>query len=134
MDEKERIYNDIRKRIRRKYENRKEFISHVAGYLFAMFFMWFIISSPYDFLNTHDLGTNIARIISGMWTIGILIHGVQFMMDEMRENAINRELERHEMFRGKLKNEERAYRLQDDGEIIADDYDDYDEAPRRDRI
>lgn len=131
----EDIYNDIRKRIQKKYDARKEILTHLVAYSFVMFFLWVVIFSPMDLTSGNQFGHIIAKLLTGAWTLGILVHLTQFMLDEQRERAIDRELAQYMPNAGKLKNEDAFYRLSDDGEILADDYeDDSSEGRRQERI
>ncbi|MEQ8675152.1 MAG: 2TM domain-containing protein [Aggregatilineales bacterium] len=137
MDDKnlEKIYKDIRKRVHEKYEKRKEFAIHATIFTFSMLFVWLVIFSPNDF-GDSGIFEIFATAISCLWAIGFVAHGVDFGFTEMRENAIDREIERTRLFGegGKLKNEDIGLRLREDGEFIDFDYDAIDnDEPRQDR-
>lgn len=127
--ELEKIYKDIRKRVHEKYEKRKEFAMHATIFGFSMFLLWFVLYSPSDFGDGNILKA-ILTIFSCLWAIGFVAHGVDFGFTEMRENAIDREIERTRLFgdMGKLKNEDVGMRLRDDGEFVGFDLQDDDEA------
>ncbi len=115
MDEK--IYEDIINRVKKRYDRRKEYFSHAVAYLAAMGMMWFVWLDPSDFMKGFGV---LGAIITVPWTIGILIHSVQWLFDELQERAVNVQLARAGINTAyvKAKREERLVRLSDDGELI----------------
>lgn len=124
----ERIYKDIRKRVKDKYDKRKEFAIHLAMFLMAMFGIW-------NVLSLAGLFKDLAGIFSVLWGMGLIAHFLDFYFHELQEREIQVELGRAGIApqSNKLKNtasvdDERYVRLSDDGELIdidpleADDY------------
>jgi hypothetical protein len=134
-DEQQQLYKDIRKRVHERFEKRKEFFSHLAGYLFSMIGTWFFLLQMDTF--SHENWTVMATIITVFWSMGIVIHGTQYVFDELRERTIERELERAGIVPGSLRDkakreqfghDEKVMRLSEDGEleeIGVSDYEDY---------
>ena len=133
-EERYSLYKEIEKRVRKRIDRRKEFFSHLAAYLVGMIGVWGF------WLNFHQFGEGFWGAAAGLvtvgWTMGIIIHFVQFWLDEMGEREIDAELEKAGLRTpraGKSKREEDDYdermmRLGKDGELeeIEDDF--YDEA------
>ena len=122
--EEQRLYKDIRKRVHQRFEKRKEFFSHLAAYLFTMIGTWFFML-PMDTFS-HENWTVIATIITIGWSMGLVIHGTQYIFDELRERTIERELERAGIVPGFLRDkakreqidhDEKVMRLSEDGEL-----------------
>ena len=115
MDEK--IYEDIIKRVKKRFDRRKEYFSHAVAYLAAMGMMWFVWLEPSDFMKGFGI---LGAIITVPWTIGILVHSVQWLFDELQERAIDRQLTHAGIDTAyvKAKREERLVQLSDDGELI----------------
>src|SRR5262245_51556467 len=126
-------YDAIRKRAEKRVKDRIGFYIHLAIFIVVNVFLWglgFVTESlefPWPLLVT--LG----------WGIGLVAHGLVVYlesgpMDRMREQAIQREIEAEKRRLGirddgetddagvpaksKRKNEERALRLGDDGELV----------------
>ncbi len=131
----EKIYKDIRKRVHKTYEKRKEYAIHATAFIVSMVVLWLFIFNPGNF-GGRGFFEFIATLISGVWAIGFAVHSVDFLMTELRERAIKREIERTRLFNGvpKLKNNDmNAYvgmRLSEDGELLEFDYDESDESSR----
>lgn len=127
-----RIYEDTKRRIKKRYNQRAEVISHAIAFAISIPALWFVLLGTSWF--SGDTWESIAALGSIGWLIGLSIHLSQHMIYEMRERAINRELDRLGMFDAteKAKRDsappERLVRLSDDGEII----DLYNEDDRRD--
>jgi len=127
----EQIYKDIRKRMHKKFEQRKEFGMHAVAYGFSMLFIWLILFSPGS-IGGRGIFEFIATLFSGAWTLGILMHGIDFGVSELRERAITQEIERVRLF-DKRKNDDIAYRLSDDGEILENSGESSPDDARQDR-
>lgn len=115
-DPQKEIYKAITKRVKKRFDRRKEFFSHLVGYSVTMAFIWGA------WLNLSQFGEGISGIAAALvtvgWTIGIFIHGTQWYFSELEDRALERELERAGLYSGKLKNDERLVRLSDDGELL----------------
>ena len=128
MQNDEQIYNDIKKRIDDLYGKRAEFFSHLVGFVVVMVIAWGFTDIGYD------LGP-IGEIFSVLWLMGLSIHAVQTYFEEMKERALQRELERvglltpRQVEKAKHHPPERLVHLSDDGELI--DYDDDQQAQYR---
>ena len=114
--ESERIYKDIRKQVKNKYDKRKEFAIHLAMFLMAMYGIWGVLSLA-------GLFKDLAGIISVLWGMGVIAHFLDFMFNELQEREIQTELERAGIVpqSTKLKNttpDDRFVRLSDDGELV----------------
>ena len=128
-EERHTIYQDVRQRVHKRFERRKEFFSHLVGYVVSIIGFW-LFWNPIAF---GDGGWGIAAALATLgWTIGILIHMVQFAFDEWGERAIDAELERvglttyqqRKSKRAEDQEDERLMRLGEDGELVEmqDDY------------
>ncbi len=110
---------EIRKRITRRYDNRKEFFGHLAAFLAFNGLMW-------GYFHPTDAGYTIAIIITGLWGMGILIHAVQYITTEASERAIEKAIERERQYRAGYyvpepemkRKRQRLSDLADDGELI----------------
>ncbi|GAB4516175.1 MAG: hypothetical protein OHK0046_21040 [Anaerolineae bacterium] len=119
LSEMEKLYGDIRERISKRYESRMEFTIHVAFFVIAtigLFFMW-----------NNELATlflrNVCTGLLGLWFFGLVGHVINFAFEEMRENAIERELQRvglltpHQIEKAKHP-PQRLVMLGEDGELV----------------
>ena len=114
--EAERIYKDIRKQVKNKYEKRREFAIHFAMFLMAMYGIWIVLSLA-------GLFKDLAGIISVLWGMGLIAHFLDFLFHELQEREIQVELERAGIVpqSNKFKNttpDDRYVRLSDDGELV----------------
>lgn len=122
-EEMQYIYKDIKKRMHARYESRAELAGHLAAYIIIAVIGGFAIGA-YD--------QTLWRVLGLLWTAGIFIHAVTTYFEEMREKAIDRELERYglrprvELESEKVKrdglSDARLVTLSDDGELV--DYQD----------
>jgi hypothetical protein len=116
------IYNDIKHRVKKLYDKRKEVASHFIPFVFFMIFVWFVWLSPAELIDRSGWGI-IMGLVSAGWTAGLLVHIVQWLFEEFEERAVRRELERSgiggytRMLQEKAKRGERLVRLSDDGEL-----------------
>jgi hypothetical protein len=128
-DELRMIYEDIRARVNARYVSRTMFAGHLVAFLVTtMIIVLFARSGMLLGLPDNLINYGIAA-----WFIGICIHTVNWLLTEMRERAIQKELERFGLrsyeryFLEKQKRDnnqqERLVRLTNDGEIV-DYYDD----------
>jgi hypothetical protein len=129
------IYEDVKKRVYERYEMRTSFAGNLAGFAGTVFV-------TYVFAQMNILPGflhNILPWIMGFWLIGLSVHSVNWLLYELRERAVRREIDRiglgwyDRRLMAKRKRmsdepEERLVRLSDDGEIIDlyhDEYADY---------
>ena len=123
------IYEDIKKRVNKRFEWRTQF----AGHLFA--FLAFVVVAPFVFTEAVGvLQTKVGFIVGALWFGGLMIHAVNVVFSELRDRALQNELEKAGIFPGMIRNdkvkhdnhytgEERLVRLTEDGELIdANDY------------
>ncbi|MBC7870798.1 MAG: hypothetical protein H7Y09_08155 [Chitinophagaceae bacterium] len=114
------LYDEIRKHIEDRFEMRTQFFGNFASFLFAMFMLWFIFLEP---TSASFRNNGLGALISVGWAIGIMVHFVNWIFGEMRENAISREMERAGLraiprpSSEKAKRAERLVRLSEDGEL-----------------
>lgn len=132
QDDIRRVYEDIRKRIKKRYDKRKEFFGHFLSYLFVNAMIWLVLLEPSQF-GDGVWGIGGALVTVG-WTIGIFFHAADWLSEELVEQAVEREMERagyRSVYQyEKAKRDERLVRLSDDGEIV--DYEeDYEAAAHR---
>lgn len=108
------IYKDIRRRIRQRYNQRKEFAMHFVGW----FVLCVIIGPVYGAYNAGWV-----LVIAVLWTVAMLVHGVETLFNEWSERAIDRQLERSGLsaIMEKAKRDEeppmRLVTLTEDGEL-----------------
>jgi hypothetical protein len=109
-----KIYKDIKKRVKQRYDMRKEFFSHLAAYLIFLV-MTYIVFGPqtgiWDGIN----------LLTAAWTIGIVVHAVIAYFEERTEVAIDREMMRMGIYNTeeeKPKRDDVTMRLSDDGELV----------------
>lgn len=106
----------IRRRVEKRFERRSEYLSHVVAFVLINGAAWLIFPQIMGGFTTICAG------ISGLWGIAFTIDTVQFILNELKERAIQQEIERERMARygvgipEKAKN--RLMRLTDDGEIM----------------
>lgn len=124
QDEIRSIYNDIRKRVKKRYDKRKEFFGHFISYLLVNSFLWTAFFAPNEFGS--GLGGGVGALVTVGWTVGLFVHMLDWLSEEMVERAVEREMERAgftSLYQyEKAKRDERLVRLSDDGELL--DYDD----------
>lgn len=112
-------YEEIRTRITRRYNNRTEFLSHLVAYVVINGLLWGLLS-PGGFFFT------LSAIFSGLWGTGLAIHGLQFVMKEAQENAIEKEINRERAWRRnreeiperEVKRKRERLTLNHDGELM----------------
>lgn len=128
-EEFQQLYGEIARRVENRYGRRAEILTHVIVYLFAMAVFWLLLYDSSWFSAGGALDT-IAMALSVLWTMGLMIHFIQWVFNELRDRAIQRELERAGLVTGyrqlmqKAKRDERLVRLSDDGELVDIDSDD----------
>lgn len=116
-------YDEIRRRVEKRYKKRQELYIHIASYVVTNLFLWFFFHDSWVLWVTFG------------WGIGVISNVIEYYSKygggaERKEAAIQREIEREMALRNgyeKPKNDERdvPMRLTDDGELEeVPDYDD----------
>lgn len=128
-------YQEIRRRIEKRYDNRSGFYIHLAVFLIVNLGIWiaWLFTDPLARMNPV-----LPLLVTLGWGAGFIAHMIDFIMAEARENAIEKAIERE---RGWLmedadarKRKRGAARLSSDGEIldiIEDDWEDDSARQRR---
>jgi len=116
-DKDQQYYDEIRRRITKRYEGRAQFFGHLVTFMVINALLW-IGLQPDGFWET------VLIAFSGLWFVGLAIHGVNFLLAEMRERAIEKAIERERLFhddtrleKSKRKRDATA-RLSLDGELL----------------
>lgn len=109
-------YDEIRRRIKKRYDNRVEFISHIVSFLGANLVLWGVLQPQYGWYT-------LASLAMGGWFIGVLCHAVVFWGKEAQERAIERAIEREREFRSQnpeayIKPKRDRLSLTADGELL----------------
>jgi hypothetical protein len=131
-DELLEIYDDIKKRVHERFERRSHFVGNLAGFAGTVFVVY--VLGQMNVLPNWI--TSILPWVMGAWLIGLSVETAKWLMYELRERAVRREIERaglglvqHRLIskRKRIVDEppERLVRLSDDGEIIDLYHDDY---------
>ncbi len=104
-------YDEIRRRIEKRYKKRQELYIHIASYVVTNLFLWFFFHDSWVLWVTFG------------WGIGVVSNIIEYYNKygagaQRREDAIQREVERERERLGyeKPKNDSRM-RLTDDGEL-----------------
>lgn len=126
-------YKQIRARVEKRINQRNEFLIHFSIYIAVHLLLWMIWATsggPQD----HSLPWPLYPMFG--WGIGLLAHGLVVFfnsgtMEERKERAIQREIERERLRMGGAMPEEldkpkrdeakRKVYLSDDGELIDDE-------------
>ena len=128
-------YNDIRKRITERYNNRIGFFSHLVAFLVSNGFGWLLWLATPSPTRSGILGV-VLLLVSIGWLIGISIHAIIYLMMEARERAIERAIQEERAWTNgeKPKRDPRVH-LTEDGELeeIADEDMDYEAASKRNK-
>jgi len=122
-------YDEIRRRVEKRYKKRQELMIHIASYVVANAMLWFFFGN-YSWMLWVTFG----------WGIGVVSHIIDYYTKygpgaQRKEDAIQREIDR-EMARSatyeKPKNDTHM-RLTDDGELeeVPEDEDHWAEKPKR---
>ncbi len=112
-------YEEIRKRITNRYNNRAEFFSHFVAFMVANGLVWGVLKPEFGWFT-------FAAVVMGLWFMGLVIHFIQYLMKEAQERAIEREIERErawrrstgEMQEGEIKRKRDRLTLNHDGELM----------------
>lgn len=117
---------EIRRRIERRYNHRIEFFSHLTAFVVIVGIVWFV------WLTTtqpprNDVISWIITLGSAGWLAGLLIHAINYILTEQREQAIERTIEQERLWWGEKPKRDQAMRLSDEGELleIVDDEPEY---------
>ncbi len=125
----------VRKRVARRLEKRKEFVTHLATYVFVNLLLWGIFISS-SLRSGEGLGFPWPMFVSFFWGIGLIGHGVEFYnslgtVEARREERIQREVEMERARLGLSEKPKREFyekpkrdpsvHLGDDGELIPDE-------------
>lgn len=113
------IYDDVKTRVRQRFRNRASYFESLA--------IWLVICVAGGLaFGAYD--QTVFRIIGLLWTARMLVRTADFVLDELREKALDRELRqfglpsRTELESEKAKRADmvgtRLVRLSDDGELI----------------
>jgi hypothetical protein len=126
VEELRHIYDDIRVRVNSRYASRANFAGHLVAFLATA-----AITVTFAVLGiVPGFFTWLAPFFLAAWFIGISIHAVNWLLTELRERAIQKELERagigyytrmlyeRGMLEKQKRDGERLVRLTDDGEIV----------------
>lgn len=134
----ENYEKEIRKRIERRYNKRKEFFALLFTLSILNIGIWSIFSPAGLFLTA-------AQCFLGISILAVVLTGGEYLFNELKENAIDREIEREREARyggyrytaDKTKREYeppvRLVTLSEDGELVDMDDDDEHKTPRRRR-
>lgn len=117
MNDQDINYQAIRRRVEARYGMRIGFFAHAISFVVAMVLGWIIF---YSWLTAWIF--DLALISSAGWFVGITIHAVIWVMSELKERAIDREIEKERelLYRYGVKRKNsvgRYYELTDDGEL-----------------
>lgn len=108
---------EIRKRMQQRFDARAAFFSHLIAFVIFNFMVWaFFLDIRNPLESVFGL---LGVFVTGGWTIGIAIHFIVYYFAEMRERAIERELERDREFYYE-KSKRRLVQLDEDGELVED--------------
>ncbi len=105
-------YNEMRGRLMKPYNKRKEFLIHLSVYAMINVLIWYLVGFP------------VALLASGGWGLGLVAHGVDTFVAHGRSGALEREVERErERLENALQKEKRKravdrLQLTSDGELL----------------
>lgn len=131
-EEAHAIYKDIKARVTARWEKRGEFMMHIVIYGIAIIgYVFFIDTSSWE-----GVMKTLAGIFMILWTMGFLAHAVDTLFHELRERAIDREVDRlglrHALYQQQIEKSkrdndrhDRLVTLGEDGELV--EIDDYEE-------
>jgi hypothetical protein len=126
LSDVDQIYNDIRKRISKRYQQRADLFGQLGAFLIVMGVIWLWLQPD------GGMGWWFSVFITVGWLIALVIQGVEWWVSELKETAIQREFDRVMAQRGwseagfKRKNDfldedvfsERLVMLDDEGELV----------------
>lgn len=111
-------YKEIRERVERLYNARKEILIHTVVFVIINLLMWFgwRFSGLYNYVSMIWL-----LLISGGWGVGYLAHLIDYLMKEATERAVQQAVDRERAWQSgtldeKPKRDQHA-RLSADGEL-----------------
>lgn len=119
------IYKDIKARVTARWEKRGEFMIHVVIYGIAI--LGYVL-----FVDTSTWSSVVTSVINGfmvLWTMGFAGHAMDTLFHELRERAINSEVDRmglrHALYQQQIEKSkrdnnghDRLVRLGEDGELV----------------
>ncbi|HVO44344.1 MAG TPA: 2TM domain-containing protein [Aggregatilineales bacterium] len=120
-------YEEIRRRVNQRLNERVEFLTHLAIYINANVALWVIWGL--DLRNNPGLSPW-PVLITLIWGVALIGHGAKVFssvaMDRIREHEVDRAVEREKLRRGMMSDKRKndravALRLSDEGEIIPAD-------------
>jgi hypothetical protein len=133
----EENYEEIRKRIQKRYDDRAGFFIDLVCFLVFCGGIWVAWFGTWPMESR--MTAVIPLVITLGWGVGVLSHMITFVMGEARERAIEEAIERERAWRDgslleKPKREQRM-RLSDEGELVEvveeDEADNYKPLKRR---
>jgi hypothetical protein len=136
MSEQNPNYDQIRRRITHRYNNRIAFYSHLVAFLIVNGLGWLLWLGTAAEARSGVLSV-LLLLTTGGWLVGMLIHAVIYGLTEARERAIERTIqEEREWQTGNMEKPKRDphMRLTEDGELEAVEDDDtlpYEEPRKR---
>ena len=117
-------YNDIRRRITDRYNNRIGFYSHFVAFLLSNGFGWMLWLGTPENVRSGVLGV-LLLLVSVGWLIGMSIHAIIYLMMEARERAIERAIQEERAWtNGEKPKRDPHMRLTEDGGLEEIDDDD----------
>ena len=128
MAEDQNVYEEIRKRVHKRYKRRVDFAESVMVFVAVNVIMWLLWAfTDYE----ARISVLVPLIVSGISAAMMTSEVVSFVLGEAEERAIQREIEVERQWRREASNSEKAkrddaayMRLSDDGELV--DVADYD--------
>lgn len=131
------IYQDVKERVEKRFQWRAELGGHIIGYIGFLFVGTLFFSE-----NSGIRSTEVYPIIALIWLGGLMIHVMNVMMFELRERALQRELENAGIYPGMIQREkakhntqfggnERLVRLTEDGELVDVNQYENEDSPRQ---
>lgn len=117
-----RIYDDIKERMRTRFEWRTQFAGH--------FVAWLLIAVVGGIASGLYVEMGFWAIAALLWTAGLAVHGANVALAEARERATDREMTRYGLRQAdaaafaRRKNDEaaaerlRLVQISDDGELV----------------
>lgn len=128
-------YDEIRKRITNRYNERIGYFSHLISFLIINGAAWGVWLATPESARSGFL--SVVLLISSVgWLVGMVIHTMVYAMTEARERAIERAInDEREWSTGEKPKRDPRVRLTIDGELeeVVDDETDYTTAPERKR-
>ncbi len=116
------VYDEIRRRVEMRYQRRAKFFIHFTVFVALNLFVLF----------TYGLGgltwTYSVVPVSAIWLLVLVAHGILTRMAEVRDDAVEREIEREREWQLQMRKyayeqaqDEDHARLSDEGELVYPD-------------